>query len=444
MRPRGAIALVAAGLCAVFATSAAGQETPGSLTLEQALAMAREGNQDLGILAEHLEKSEAVRVQVLSGMLPWITASASVGFAQEVTMSTSGGTNVIVPGTDWGFGGKVSLALLHPSLYPALVASGKSVKASSMLLDHGTEQVLYATAQSYVTAAFADAAVVVRTLQLETREKRLEEVEARLEADDALLLDVSRAELQLLQSKKALETARVDAMLAMDALCLIMGQKPGTSYKLAPLQGTAAAAPEVPPTEVEMQAQLEEASGNRSDLDALELAVEAAKAQKLSSWFGLLPALSVSASYDKGPESFRAPDGVSWTVSFNMTWVLLDGGYTAGKILEQSSETEEALLSFEKAGNTVESEVRAAWLLFGLAITNRDTAIKELEVSGKVVEMAEEKYKAGLASGLEVDDALDELAVAEMGLLGQEMNLQLAWMEYLRASGQFEEVFGIP
>lgn len=416
---------------------------PGSLDLASALEMARENNEDLAILAEHVKQSKALSIQVLSGMLPWITATASVGFTEEVVFGSGDEARVVIPGTDWGWGGSVTLTLVDPSVYPALVSSTKNVKASKSIFEQGVEDTLYYTAQAYVTAVFAEAAVKVRQRELETRQQNLDEVRARLEADEALLLDVSRAELQVLESQQALEAARVDAVLAMDSLCLLMGQEPGTPYSLAPMDGSVLDVPTAPPTEAELSAQLEKAQEQRDDLDALDLTVQAYKAQKLSSWFGLLPTLSFSATYDQGPESFRSPDGINWMVTFNMTWVLLDGGYTAGKIKQSSSQMLEAELSYKKTQKEVDSQVRTAWLLFDLAITNRDTAIKKLQVAEKSWEMAHEKYQAGLLSSLEVEASMDDLAEAEMQLLGHEMNLQLAWMEYLRASGQFTEVFGL-
>ncbi len=415
-----------------------------ALTFDQALERAGAANEDVAMLEEHVKQARAVRLQVLSGLLPWLSASASVGFTEEVSLDMGGGeTRVVVPGEDWGWGGMVSLQLVNLALIPSVYAAGKGVDAAEALHAHGTEGVLFATAQSYVTALFAEAAVAVRERELETRIKRREEVEARMQAEQALALDLKRAELQVLEAQQALESARVDAILAMDALCLLMGEEPGTAYELSPLETSAAAAPEGAPSEAELAQEIEEALEERDDLDAQQAALKSAKAGKVSSWFSLLPTLSLTASYDQGPESFRSPEGINWMVSFNMTWSIFDGGYTAGKIMQSSSQSAEALLELAQSEKEVKSEVRSTWLLFRLGLANRDTAAKQVEVASAAWEMAEERYRAGVATGLEVDDALDALARAEMGLLGQEMNLQLAWLAYLRASGQFGEIFEV-
>jgi outer membrane protein TolC len=418
--------------------SGADEDAPAPLTLSEALAMAEEQNEQIAILAERVEQAKAVRLKVLSGLLPWLTASASYGFTEEVTFGAGEETRVVVPGESWSWGGSASLTFVNPSVYPSVVASSKNVSAQEQLLEHGQEQILYSTAQAYVTAVFAQTAVEVRQAELSTREQNLEEVRARLQADEALLLDLSRAELLVLESRKALETARVDAVLAMDALCVLLGQDPGTRYALSPLEVGPPAGPEgLDGPEVE--AALEQ----RSDLEALDLSLAAARAESLSAWFALIPTLSLSASYEQGPESFRSPDGDTWMVTFNLSWTLFDGGYTAGQILESTSQAAETLLELEQADKQVKAEVREAWLRFELAITNRDTAVKAYEVADETWKMVDEKYGAGLATGLEVQAALDDLAGAEMALLGEEMNLQLAWMEYLRASGQFAEVFDL-
>jgi outer membrane protein TolC len=415
-----------------------------ALTFEQALEMAGSANEDVAMLGEHVKQARAIRLQVLSGLLPWLSASASIGFTEEVSLEMGGGeSRVVVPGEDWGWGGVVSLQLVNLALVPSVYAADKGVDAAEALEAHGTEGVLFATAQSYVTALFADAAVAVRERELETRNKRLEEVEARMQAEQALALDLKRAELQVLEAQQVLESARVDAILAMDALCLLLGEEPGTVFTLAPLETSVAAAPQGAPSEAEVAGEIDQALEERADLEAQQLALKSAKAEKVAGWFSLLPTLSVSASYDQGPESFRAPEGSTWMVSFNMTWSIFDGGYTAGKIMENTSKSSEALLELAQFEKEIKGEVRSTWLLFRLGLANRDTAAKQLEVAADAYEMAEERYRAGVATGLEVDDALDALALAEMGLLGQEMNLQLAWLAYLRASGQFSDIFEV-
>jgi outer membrane protein TolC len=428
----------------VVAVAAQGQASDKALTFEQALAMAGSANEDVAMLKEHVKQARGIRLQVLSGLLPWLSASASIGFTEEVSLEMGGGeSRVVVPGEDWGWGGMVSLQLVNLAIVPSVYAADKGVDAAEALEAHGTEGVLFATAQSYVTALFADAAVTVRERELETRHKRLEEVEARMQAEQALALDLKRAELQVLEAQQALESARVDAILAMDALCLLVGEEPGTVFELAPLETSTAAAPQGAPSEAEVAGEIEEALDDRADLEAQQLALKSAKAEKVAGWFSLLPTLSISASYDQGPESFRAPEGSTWMVAFSMTWSIFDGGYTAGKIMENTSKTSEALLELAQSEKEIKGEVRSTWLLFRLGLANRDTAVKQLEVAADAYEMAEERYRAGVATGLEVDDALDALALAEMGLLGQEMNLQLAWLAYLRASGQFSDIFEV-
>jgi outer membrane protein TolC len=436
--------LRAAAALAVAAVLASGPTlASGTLTLEQAIESAVENNEDVQILEEHVVKARAVRLQVLSGLLPWLGATASYGFTEEVALDMGGGeSRVVVPGKDWGWGVSASLKLLNLGLIPSVSAAGKGVEAADALLEYGRDEVAYATAQAYVTVLFARAAVEVKERLLETRAKRREEVEELLGADEALVLDLKRAELQELQAQQSLEAARVDVDLALDALCLIMGEKPGGEYDLAPLEQSVTL-PATAPDEQQMLVDIDEALEERDDLEAKALALSSAKSSKVSGWLDLLPTLSFSATYDQGPKSFRAPNGFTWYVSFNMSWTLFDGGYTAGKIKEASATAAEALLDVTKAGKEVESEVRSAWLLFKLGLTNRETAAKQLEVASAGYEMAEERYKAGLATGLEVEDALDALAEAEMGLLGQEMSLELAWLGYLRASGQFGEFFEV-
>ncbi len=415
---------------------AAGEPKGGDISIVEAMQRALDHNEDIGILAEHVKQASAVRVQVLSGLLPWIQASGHYGFEKEVSTEIG----VIQPATAWGYGGQISMGLLDPSLFPALAAAGKTKKATGLLLESGKESILVATAQAYVTLLFAREAVSLREAELATREAHRDDVAARLEADEALALDLKRAELDVLDARSALASARVDQAPALDAPCAPLGDDPRTPWSAVSLATTFPPPPDSPLTDSDL------ASGTESGLDspalaAQDLMLQSSKLHSISGGLSFLPSVAIVASYDKGPKSFRSPDGSSWAVTFNLSWTLFDGGKTVGKVMEGVSKASEALLETSKMETSQKAAVHASWLRFNLALENRDTAAQRVDLALASRQMAEERYAAGLATGLEVEDALDAYAAASMGLAGEEMNLTLAWLDYLVASGQFMEFF---
>ena len=440
-----AFAFASAAVHAADATgeSAADAAGGGQITIIEAMERALEGNEDVGILGEKVKQASAVRVQVLSGLLPWVNASGHYGFEKEVkiVLGSSGETTTIQPATTWGYGGQISMAILDASLFPALAAAGKTKKATELLLVSGKESVLVATAQAYVTLLFAGEAVALREAELETREAHRDEVAARLQADEALALDLKRAELDVLDARAALASARVDRALALDALCALMGDDPATPWEPVDLAATFPPPPPAPLTETDLASGMESGLSGSPAIEAQDLFKSASKLHAVSGGLSFLPSISLGASWDKGPSSFRSPDGTSWAVTFNLSWTLFDGGLTVGKVMEGVSQAAEAVLETEKTTKAQKALVHAAWLRFNLALENRDTAAERLDVARETRSMAEERYAAGLATGLEVEDALDACASAAMGLAGEEMNLTLAWLDYLVASGQFTSFF---
>jgi outer membrane protein TolC len=442
-RRRAAVQVIAAvALLMPLPAAAADGEPGGPINIVEAMERARDRNEDVAILAEHVKQAGAVRVEILSGMLPLLTASASYGFNKEVKKEIGGGESMLIqPGESWSLGGQASIGLLDPSLFPSLAAAGKTKKASEALLEAGEEEVLHATAQAYVTALFAEEAVLVRERELVTRKAHRDRVEALLAADEALALDLKRAELDVLSAESALASARVDVSLAMDALSALMGDDPGTPWQLAPLSASLPPPPVAPLSPDEMADGTKAGIAGSPGLAAQELLQASTKLHAVSGGLSILPKLSLVAAYDKMPSSFRSPDGYTWSVTFNLSWTLFDGGLTAASVKEGLSKATEAMLEKEKAEKALKAGVHSAWLKFNLALQNRDTAAERLDVAVQAKEMAEERYAAGLATGLEVDDALDALAASDLGLVGEEMNVTLAWLEYLRSSGQFMEFF---
>jgi len=85
-------------------------------------------------------------------------------------------------------------------------------------------------------------------------------------------------------------------------------------------------------------------------------------------------------------------------------------------------------------------EVRRSQLDLDSAFANREKAKEKVALARETNSLTEINYKAGAATYLETTDALESLRSAELGLVAESLNADLAALRLLKAMGAFREV----
>jgi outer membrane protein len=267
--------------------------------------------------------------------------------------------------------------------------------------------------------------VEVLNNSLELQGARVREFEVRRRAGVVRPLDVAQTEAQASATRVSLINARQDVVNGRTALSYLIGAPVGNS----PLTDRAPVIPPVPSLAL-LQA---EALTRRQDLLAAQAGVEAAKFDVQTAIGRYFPSVTFNFNYFLHRESLPAESEWNGLLSANLP--IFTGG-----ILEADLRLAWSLLRQAKlAESLVERQVlRDVQIAYENTIASQER-LRELEVQLKAGEeaflQAEQSYRAGLATNLEMLVAQDRLLLTQLQLTSERFDQKVFYMTLRRAVG---------
>ena len=395
-------------LCSVlFSTSAFAQE----LTLTQTLEKLEESNEEWEAVEVRIERSRALRRQALSSLLPQLSVGASTTYnGNEVEF----GGRVVRRRIDWGAGGTGRLTLFDASQYPLVSAAKKRIEVTEAQGAWTRRSLRYEVEATFYELAAAQRDVEISQQTIALRKAYVERAEALEGAGVALPLDVARARAQLFEAEQLLLEAGARLGNTADALAVLIGLDPAGSVRAA-----ARDEPPAPP-------QKGGAAGERLDLEARRLEIEALDSVETSRWWSLAPTFAVQGNVNAGPPSFTSPDVVTWSVTLSAAWLLYDGGARYARIDVANADLREASLLLSRAEREAQAELKAALRNWRAAFEAVAVAVQQVEVAQQAYDMTAARFDSGLATSIEVVEASDTLFRAQSGLSSARLSADIA------------------
>jgi outer membrane protein TolC len=182
---------------------------------------------------------------------------------------------------------------------------------------------------------------------------------------------------------------------------------------------------------------VEQATATSAELAALEERAEAAHYQARVPRFGLAPTLDLRGLYRTTNESGLSGVDSDWNVAVNLTWEMFDGGNREAEAMRLAAEAREADLVLAQRRREVGLAVEQA-----LAdIATAEAALVQAEVQSEVADQnateVRERFQQGLATGLELADALAERFSAAAEVARQGFARRVARLAMERALGSW-------
>jgi outer membrane protein len=295
-------------LLAVSAQVAFGQSAPtsigGTLTLDQAIAIARENNPTFLNVKNNLRTAEAQVHTAYGALLPSSNVSFRTAYNQGGTQYVQG---VALPSTD-SYNSFYNIGLSYnigaAALYAPRAARANR-RASEADINNQSELLRSAVTTQYIQALETAAQAAVNDTLVQSAEGQLELVNAKTKVGAGTIVDVRAAEVALGQAQVAALTAHNQAQVAKLQLFQTMGVPANLDVELTTdfplsqpqfsLDSLIALAHQVNP---DLQAR-------RSRLVASQAQVKVAKSQ-------YLPSLSLSTGY--GAQAFGYTDAEALVV----------------------------------------------------------------------------------------------------------------------------------
>ncbi|MEI7703872.1 MAG: TolC family protein [Deltaproteobacteria bacterium] len=433
------------------------------LTLREALDSARTQNLDIQQLDAKVQAARQFAWKAWSTYLPQVSAGVNVVRNQyEVDFALPGGYWVRDMGSSQGpaGGGSVpgnpSSYIVYPSdmvsaVVQPLVQTQGQVKLTQAVLapqaivliqnaykaektvDYNVQQarrdVLFAVAQIYYGVASLQELSAVQERQVVMTKERERDARVRFEAGTGTKVGLLRAEIDRAQAEEDLKRSQFDFQRLRLSLAEMLNRPDDFDIVIpsAPPKPTGADLPQ-------------RALQLRPDVKAAAENLDLAYGERLRIYMQYLPSIGVFGAYNYITASTFSPENYTWQVGVGLTWNILDGGLREASIREATAKIAEADAHKRQVDLAAVTRVKEAELDLQSAIATRTKARERTTLAQENARLVDVAYKAGAATYLESTDSVQTLRQAEVSLVFESLNVDLATLKLLNAVGAFGEV----
>jgi outer membrane protein TolC len=432
MGPRSLLVVIAIVL--ISAVSLSAQEIPGAakiaigqpatLSYEQAVKLAIDNN--LATLRAHERRHEA-RGQQEQARAPLLPNISGVTYQANLTENlvalgfqpgTFPGFNTTFLGPFKNFDARLFLTqrVFDLSAIRNYQAGKAGVRVAELQEALAREQVSSRTGLLYLEALRADRAVVAAQANVDLARALLQLAQDQRNAGVATGVDVTRAQTRLAEQQVGLAQAQTDSETARLNLQRVIGLPLGSPLTLTDqLRFVEDPLPSV-------ETAVAQAAHDRREIQVAEEENKASQLELQSVRAEHLPSLEVVGDYGSSgitPDRFALP---TRRVAVQLNVPIFNGGLTQGRVTAAASRERQTELSLADVRGQVEEDVRLSLTTLRTAAVQVRAADESVTLAQRELEMARDRFRAGVADNLEVITAQVSLAnarVAQVNALAQ-------------------------
>jgi len=420
---------------------AAATDAPRLLHLDDAVQAALKNQPQLVQARASAAAAEGRVIQARSPLLPQVTPQASwTRSYRALTSTATGGAGttpnpgqcVNAPCNTWRFGVTGSQTLWDPSTWAGWESQQRLADSLNAASTATLNNVILNVRTFYFQARATKDLVSVADQTLKNQTTHQDQVAGFVRVGTRPEIDLALAKLNVANARVQLITAQNNDRIAKAQLNQAMGVPQGTDYQVA--------GDELAPLDVEdrpLPFLFDQALSARPEIAEFEFARQASGKALDSAKWGWSPTLSFGGSYFKaGPDLGTLSD--SWSFGFTLTWQLIQGGLTVGRVreAEQNLVGSAAALTGEQLQVRFDVEQAQATLL-----GNKESLVAAQDAVDNAKEqlrLAEGRYQAGVGTIIELSDAQVQLTTAQAQLVQAQYNLASARARLLAALGRQE------
>jgi outer membrane protein len=436
--PALAAALLGLGLSVGGALPAAAAEPtlPATLSLDAALAIARQHQPDLRQARANAEAAQARVDQARAGLLPQVAVNASYqratsNFAPPLTQSTNSaaaGRSTFETFNYFNSGVSANQLLYdfgqttgqRDAAQASADAQVRNQRAAALLADLNLRAAFY-------TASTARTAVEVARETLANQDRHLEQIQAFVDLGRSPPIDLLQAKVDQANADVQLINAQNDYATARAVLNQTMGVESPITYQVQPT----VSAP-IPGESSALEVLVDEAVAARPEIAALHDQMRAQELANRATWGKYWPTLGIRAG---GTYVGQALDRLVWNLSaaLNLSWVIYDGGAVRGLLREGSAKVAALSAQVDSLRLQVRVDVEQAQLAVTAAKAALNAAERSLTNARARLDLAEVRYRTGVGNGIELSDAQLAATNAAFQKLQAQLKLDTARAQLTKA-----------
>ncbi len=412
--------LLAAGLAAwpaggLEAQSGVGQEFR-PITLDEAVEIALRRNPGLRQAQTAIEQAEHTRLGAWGGFLPNLNLSYGYSNASSGRLDPTGQGIVT---TSYSAQLRATYNLFDGwQRFTDLKGARLGVVEQNARYRQTEFQTIQQVKQAYAAAVASRELVDVEQRRVQRQADQLEFVRQQLQLGRATRSDSLRSQVDLNNARLALLNAENNARTSTYRLTEVVGSE----TRIGPV---AEAALELPPLPFTRDQLFQVAERTAPALRTAEAATEAAEAAVASARSGYLPTLAFSGGWAWANSEFP-PNNRSWSLSLSGSYPLFNGFQRETQVYRARATADLAREQERAAQLNLSSELDAAYSTAEAAQAGIGLAEQNVELSEESLRVVQERYRLGLATILDLQDAQITLTQAEVDLVTRRFDSQVA------------------
>jgi outer membrane protein len=401
MRMRLSRAVVAVLLAGVLGASGAAART---LTLDQAVAIAKEQNPEIIIARKQLEAAHGGYIEARSGYLPSVVSSGLLRKRESQAQSR-------LRDEDYSASLRVVQNVYSGGANAARLRIARlNQEKRELELASVTNRVVMEVRIAYQELLLNRAKIGVREESLRVMQEELRAQQERFVAGTVGELNVRRADVALSREQPELieaETRLQNSFLRVNEL---LGVQTSTRSRVRAFETAARLYYE--PVRPDLMDSLAFASTHRPEIRMREIDVEIEEQQLIIDKAELRPRVEAFSGYEIYSE--RDPQvgqefNHGYVVGLNASWHLFDGWATKGRVRATTARRDAAIQALEAARRQVEADVRSAFFDLQQADAILQSETRNVENAAESLELARGNLSAGLGTQLDVLQAANDV-----------------------------------
>jgi len=418
--------------------------TPGpAVTLAEALRAADERNLTLAATRQEIAKAEAQLEQAWGSLLPIV--NGQLGYTRNDHADTLSLLDNLPAGLkaaalasgpppadlvvrrqdDVRAGATATLPLVSPPAWLGIGAARLGVEVATLTVENARQQLLFAVAQAFWMAHINLELVGIQESQLKAALHHRDVARARMEAGDAMRIDVVRAETEVEGTRQDLLSAHLALDNARDALATLMASKE------LPL-------PVTPPSlQLPAEGALTETIAARPDVRSARASAQLAGRMVDVSWMQFLPSLGLSGQYSylfSKPPDLGSSDRSRWSAMLVLSVPIYSELRHADLDSKRASLAQASLHEADLLAGA-ELEVRKAHRDYLASLNTEETAERQAALTREALALTESAYVNGASTSLDMTDAQRTNRTAELNAVAQRLRSQMALLTLMRVMG---------
>lgn len=440
------LSLVLCGTTGIAKAASGSEPNPPELklSLRDAIQAAIDNNVNVRLLKERIAAAQAQANTSFGALLPNVSGYVS-GRNQTVNLGAFG----LPPDRLTGLGLRRSVTdpfevydaratlvqnIFSLSLIQRWRAAKSGVDVASLETEVTKRDVMATVGLLYIEALRADEAVKARQADIELAQQLVKLAKDRKAAGVATGLDVTREEVQLENDRQRLLVAQNDQESARLNLIRALGidfeVRVVLTDELRFVPVPAQPAEQVLTIAREQRLELR-AQENRQRLAALSMSSVTSER---------IPSLSLAGDY--GWIGLKPEDALATrSIGLIFSIPIFDGGQRESRISETRSRVRQELIRMKDVSDQVTLEVRNALLTLESSTQQVAVSEKGLELSLKELNLAKDRFAAGLTTNIEVTNAQTSVARARDNQIEALFRFNASRINLARAKGEIEKLF---